>query len=110
MKLARIDRQPPRSLRIRIDARAVDDLPCVLNPVQVADLTTVMELTQSGRRPAVLLAFLDWSQETWGTHAGVGKYNLGRWLRGEYRLPLGGAMRLAKVVGQAPDVLFKDWA
>ncbi len=89
---------------------AVDDLACVLNPVQAADLTTVIELTQPSRRPAVALAFLDWSYDTWGEHAGVGKANVGRWLRGDFRLPLGGAMRLAKVVGQAPDVLFKDWA
>ena len=78
--------------------------------MQIADLAVVIERTQADRRPATLMAFLGWDQDTWCRHAGLLKIDLSRWLRRIHRFPYGGAMRLSKVVGQEPEILFKDWA
>lgn len=91
----------------------VDDLPCVLNVVQAQDLSTILELTPASRRVAVALAFSGLTPESWSRAAGMDRVQVHRWVRvrrHRYRLPYGAALRLATVLGQSADVLFKALA
>jgi transcriptional regulator with XRE-family HTH domain len=86
---------------------AFDDLRPLLNPVQCADLAVVLEVTKADRRIAVLLAFADLSQDDWARAAGLEPPTVSRWIAGQNRLPFGGALRLARIVGVDPELLFK---
>lgn len=98
---------------------AVDDIVCVLNPVQRADLTVILGMTPPARCLAVAMAYAGIaSYETLLGQAQLmdprkghrretaAPQSLRRWLTGETRMPLGAAYRLAAVFGQPIDLLF----
>lgn len=89
----------------------VDDLPCLFNPVQVADLTTVLEHTPARRRVAVTLAFAELTRQEWCDLAGItlSLEAVGHWLRHRSDLPFGAACRLAAVLGQPVKLLFSEY-
>lgn len=87
----------------------IDDLRSLLNPVHQADLAHILWITPEHRRVDVALAFMGLSQRRWADEAGLERNSLLRWMRKEYRLPLGVAFRLAKVIGVDVDLLFADY-
>lgn len=84
----------------------VDDLPCLLNPVHAVDLRRILEVTPSTRRVAVALAFADLTIPAWALHAELNDATVWRWLKAERKVPFGGALRLAKVIGQPAELVF----
>lgn len=88
---------------------AVDDLPIRANPVQVVDLSVILERTLADRRPAVALAFLGLDAKEWSELAGFNQSTLSRWLNRVNHLPYGAAVRLAHVLGLDPILLFTGW-
>jgi hypothetical protein len=90
---------------------ALADLPCLLNPVQSADLTTILELTPYPRRIAVALAFVGLSRREW---IGAARFprtissmetNMSRW-SASAMIPFEAAARFAHVFGVSPELLF----
>lgn len=88
---------------------SVDDMPSALNELQARDLETILTMTPERRRVEVALAFVGWEVPTWATAAGLQHVTVWRWLRRENRLPLGGAVRLARVLGIDPLLLFQGY-
>lgn len=88
---------------------SVDDLPSALNELQARDIETILTMTPERRRVEVALAFVGWEVPTWATAAGLQHVTVWRWLRRENRLPLGGAVRLARVLGIDPLLLFQGY-
>jgi hypothetical protein len=84
----------------------VDELQPKLNPVEQADLAQILSMTPYRRRVAVMLAFAEMSQAGWSAAAGLEERAVARWLRGDYRMPLGAALRLARVIGVDPIQVF----
>lgn len=84
----------------------VDDLQPMLNVVQRHDLAQVLELTVAARRVAVAMAWIGLEYDRWSIESGLEPMSVGRWLRGHHRMPLGAAVRLARVVGVDPILLF----
>lgn len=89
---------------------SLDALPILLNPVRAVDLATILELTPGRSRPTVAMAYAELDYKAWGDEAGFDERTISRWLRRETKMPYGGAMRLAKVLGVDAECLFKDWA
>lgn len=87
----------------------VDDLVSTLNPVQERDLAYILDCTPERRRVAVALAWVEWSIPQWAEAAGIEHVTLHRWLTKQNRVPLGGAVRLARVLGVDPLQLFAGW-
>lgn len=89
--------------------QGVDDLESVLNPLQAHDLETILGLTPERKRVPVALAFVGWGNREWAQAAGIHEPTLSRWLARQNRLPLGGAIRLARVIGIDPFILFQGY-
>lgn len=87
----------------------VDDLPCLLNMVQIDSLNEALRLAPEHRRPFVLIAWLELDQARWAHEAGFEPPTLLRWLQRYNRLPFGAAVRLARVVGLDPVMLFEGY-
>lgn len=97
-------RLPARGLEV-----PVDDLVPLLNPLQQVDLMGVLERTPERLRPNVALAWTDITIARWAMEAGVEEVTLTRWLRHQARMPFGGAVRLARVIGVDPVLLFEGY-
>jgi len=93
----------------RLTETHIDDLPMIVNPVQSADLSRVLEVVPEHRRPDVVLAYLNITEEQWAIAAGMNYINVWRWLHDQTRFPFGSALRLAKVVGVPADLVFRRW-
>jgi hypothetical protein len=87
----------------------VDDLVCVLNVVQQADLGYILSLTPFARRVDVALAFCGLTGAEWAKLAGLEAPTVWRWQHKEFRISWGGAFRLAKIMGQDAELLFADY-
>jgi hypothetical protein len=90
-----------------------EDINCILNIVQRADLEKILELTPGRRRLDVSLSFS--GIEAKDLIKQVGIYDgdspnsvWRRWFRHEHRLPLGAAVRMAKVFGVPTELLFQS--
>lgn len=87
----------------------VDDLRPILNPTQQADLGMVLRVTLCARRVDVTLAWAGLTQDRWAAESGTSRHNLCRWLAGENKIPFGAAVRLARVIGVDPVLLFEAY-
>lgn len=89
----------------------IDEIVPVLNPVRVADLVVILSLTPARVRPDVAMAYAELDVAHWSRRAGLERSGtiVGRWLRQDFRLPFGGACRLAAVIGMDPSLLFADY-
>lgn len=85
---------------------SVDDLVSRLNPTQEADLALLLSITVPRRRVATALAWVGWTQSRWCVEAGLEEVTVGRWMNHHNRMPLGGGLRLARVIGADPFQLF----
>lgn len=84
----------------------LDDIVPRANPSQQNDLSRLLFYVPWHRRPHVALAFLDLTHDEWYRSAGLEGATVRQWLRQDARMPLGGALRLAKVLGLSVDELF----
>lgn len=89
----------------------VDDLEPVLNLAQRRDLTAVLEHTPPKLRIRVTDAYLDHmlTRLQWAARAGFPERDVTQWIRKVDRLPFGAALRLARVLGVSPELLFEDY-
>ena len=89
-----------------------DDIICVLNPLQSCDLKQILLMTQIDRRLSVALSFSDITIDDLARKSGLDSSecssSLRRWIKGENKLPLGAAFRLAKVFGVPVEILFES--
>lgn len=88
-----------------------DDIVCELNVLLACDLKQILLMTPENRRLNVALAFANLNINQLADKSGLNDFDkngvvLRRWIRHEYRLPLGAAFRLAKVFGVPVEVLF----
>lgn len=86
----------------------LDEVRSVLNPVTEVDLDTILNLTLASRRVAVAMAFCGIEIELISELSGFDESNIYRWLKGKHRLPFGGAVRLSRVFGVRPELLFES--
>ena len=91
------------------DVHVAEIIP-ITNPLQQVDLARVLHWTPYLRRPAVALAFLGIPKTRWANEAGVRVHTLQSWLTGEAAMPMGGALRLARVLGLTIEDLFEGYA
>ena len=91
------------------DAVHVDEIVPIPNAVQASDLETILRLTPPDRRARVALAFLGWTFEGWGQSVGISPTTVCNWTQRHTRMPYGGALRLARVMGVHTDLLFEHW-
>lgn len=103
----------------------IDDVKCILNPLQQCDLIEILHRTIPLRRVKITMVFcgiednlelivlsgLAPSKEsirnkTIGHEMTV---NFSRWLNKEHRLPMGMAFRIARVFGVSPELLFEGF-
>lgn len=93
----------------------IDQIACVLNPVQQADLIGILGMTPPGRCLAVAMAYAGIpTYRALLQHAGVratgaSVATLSRWVTGRTRWPLGAAYRVAAVFGVPAEALFAHW-
>lgn len=92
----------------------LDDLTPILNPVRVAALTAILDVTPHAQRVSVMLAFCDLTRQAWMSQAGfvasdkAAQQAILRWANGDNRMPLGVAIRLARVIGVPAELLFSE--
>lgn len=92
----------------------LDDLTPILNPVRVAALTAILDVTPHAQRVDVMLAFCALTRHDWMTQAGfvatqkAAQQTILRWTTGANRMPLGVAIRLCKVIGVPAELLFSE--
>lgn len=84
----------------------LDDIVPLSNPSQQMDLARIMFYTPWHRRPYVALAFLDLTQDQWYRAAGLDGAVARHWVHQRTKMPLGGALRLAKALGLSVEELF----
>lgn len=84
----------------------VDDLEALLNPVHQRDLETVLEATPESRRVPVAMAWTGLTIDLWAEASGLSPTNVRRWVSMGHRMPLGAAVRLGRVLGIEPALLF----
>lgn len=89
----------------------VDDLPCLLNPVQACDLKQILLMTPAERRLAVAMAFsgLVSYRDLFERIGVMVDPTWSRWIQGKHRLPFGVAFRLGKVFGVSAELLLEWW-
>lgn len=92
-----------------------DEIVCLCNVSQVADLTNVLAVTLPERRLSVAMAWVNVREQIdlirrTGTHSTDNALvvSWGRWLNRQHRMPLGAACRLARVFGVSPELLL-EW-
>lgn len=90
-------------------ATPIDDLRAILNPLQQVDLTDVLNLTPAHRRIDVMLAWAGLTARRWSAEAGISEVNLNRWTNGHCKIPFGATVRLARVIGVDPVLLFEAY-
>lgn len=92
-----------------LQAVCIDDIEAKTNAVQRQDLESILKLTPPDRRVLVTLAFLGWTATGWAYALGLSPKTVCCWVNGSNRMPYGGALRLAKLIGVPPDLLFEHW-
>lgn len=87
----------------------VDDLIPLTNPSQQMDLARMCFYCPALRRPYMVLAVLDLTQERWAAEAGLEITVARTWLACRSPMPLGAAFRLARVLGLSVEELFEGF-
>lgn len=86
----------------------VDDIVPLTNPSQQMDLARMLFYTPKRRKPYVALAYLDLPFVRWTAEAGFTRVTVYDWIAGRHQMPLGAALRLARVLGLSVEELFTD--
>ncbi len=87
----------------------VADLIPLTNAMQQVDLARILFYTPQHRRAHVAVAYLGLSFAEWAAEAGFTRADLYQWIYDRRTLPLGAALRLARVLGLSVDELFGEW-
>lgn len=102
---ARVERfERPSVYPIQLDA-----IVPMLNPVRRMDLDTILRLTPAPQRVPVALAWVPITMREIGAGCGLGAKSIGDWFAHEHRMPLGGAFRIAALLGVEPQLLFEAY-
>lgn len=97
----------------------LDQIACVVNPVQQMDLSVILSMTPPGRGLAVAMAYAGitsciqllvlaqlMAPQPSARRSNHMSVSMSRWMRGVSRMPLGIAYRIAAVFGVPVELLF----
>ena len=82
---------------------------CILSPLKVNDLITILNVTPYGDRPTMACFWAKIAIPQWATLAGLNPQTLRRWIARETPLTYDGATKLAAVFGVPANVLFEGY-
>jgi hypothetical protein len=108
---------PPSPIPFERQPVGLDDIYCVLNPAQAADLERILLMTLPARRLDVAVAFCGLKSiyeafvmaDLADSESPTRSSSCYRWVERQSRFPMGAAFRLAKVFGVPAELLLLDW-